>query len=651
MKILIIILLLCILSIPLSSHVEINHIGTSQRLTNGNTLICDGGLFSNHSGSKILEVDPRGSLVWVYIKGDIVFPHSAQKLANGNILISDTGHDRIIEVDRHGSIVWTYDTNINVPNDADRLSNGNTLITVKRDDKVIEVNPSGTVVWSYTQLNRPHNADRLSNGNTMISNSDDNEVLEVDSLGNIVWSFSTGLDWPRDADRLANGNTLISDSHNGRVIEVTPGGTIVWSYTVLNSPYEADRLSNGNTLISDIIRMGVSQVLEVDSSGTIVWRYPETVPTVVDTVWIYNPSSGCTLFVNIHRPTDATPANPFPGVIMIPGGNETGITYDTTGLANRIADDGFICVHFDPDGRGNSTNNGTYTIEDYCGYIQQDGLWEIVRYLYTYPYIDTTSIGFFTESYGVTMASGVLSRHTNDPYIKFLLDWEGPSDRYQTCQDSGGHVPVPPDSQSFWIEREAALFMKSANVYYLRVQSTTDHNPNITDNSHAIALIDSGTATTYGGSGICPWTRVNDSLMNIPNTIYTIGSPPEWILETLELYDEERHLIFLHELASKPVVSVEEGKDEEIPDLSHPFFLPSIVRSKENTELRLSLTASQDLTLQVYDVCGRVSQNIFKGSLPEGDHRFSINFPQSGIYFLTLKRGTLLISEKVIVLH
>ena len=137
MKYLFIIILFCTSFSPIFSHVRINHIGTVQRTNDGNTLICDGGLGSIHSGSKIIEVDERGSLVWVYIKGDIIFPHSAQKLANGNILISDTGNDRVIEIDIDGNIVWTYDTDIDVPNDADRLSNGNTLITVKRDDKVI----------------------------------------------------------------------------------------------------------------------------------------------------------------------------------------------------------------------------------------------------------------------------------------------------------------------------------------------------------------------------------------------------------------------------------------------------------------------------------------------------------------------------------
>ena len=36
----------------------------------------------------------------------------------------------------------------------------------------------------------------------------------------------------------------------------------------------------------------------------------------------------------------------------------------------------------------------------------------------------------------------MIARHAEPP-VKFLLDFEGPADRSQTCQDSGGFVPVP----------------------------------------------------------------------------------------------------------------------------------------------------------------------------------------------------------------
>jgi hypothetical protein len=618
-----------------------------QRLDNGNTLIVDGGGQVNQFVSKIIEVEERGSLVWAYIKGDLGNTHHAEKLTNDNILMADTRNHRVIETDLDGNIIWSYSLGEGSPNDANRLSNNNTLITDRNNSRVIEVTPAGTIVWSYTLLNHPHNADRLANGNTIVCNSTDNEVIEVDSLGNIVWSYATGLNWPRDADRLTNGNTLITDTHNHRVIEITPSGTVVWSYELLDSPYEADRLDNGNTLISNI-SPGGSRVIEVDSLGAIVWQYPETTPVVVDTVWVYNPASGCTLYTHIHRPIDASPANRFPGVIMIPDYSDTGTIYDSTGLADRIADDGFILVHFDPDGRGQSTNHGAITTEDYCGYNQQDGLWEIAKYLWGYSYVDSLNIGIFSEGYGGTMASGELSRHMNDPYIKFLLDWEGPSDRYQTSQDSGGHVPVPVDSESFWIEREAGRFMKSVNVYYLRMQTEVDHNSHITDNRHAIALIDSGTAVQYGGKGICPWTRVNDSLMNPANMVYTVASPPEWILESHELFNGVRNLLYLHELSSKPLVYIEEEHDDS--RIAQSMFIPSIVKRGE-AELEISINKSRWVSVKVYDISGRLVQDVFQGMLTKGRHYLPLRALPGGVYFVVVRNNSVSSTKKVIFLN
>ncbi|MBN2463994.1 T9SS type A sorting domain-containing protein, partial [candidate division WOR-3 bacterium] len=113
----------------------------------------------------------------------------------------------------------------------------------------------------------------------------------------------------------------------------------------------------------------------------------------------------------------------------------------------------------------------------------------------------------------------------------------------------GGHVPVPVDSESFWVEREAGRFIKNVPGAYLRLQTANDYTGRIPDNHHAIALIDSATSTEHGGSGIAAWTRVNDSVMNAENQIYTVPSSPLWIPEAEERHNICRELLYLHELA------------------------------------------------------------------------------------------------------
>ncbi|MCD4656339.1 MAG: aryl-sulfate sulfotransferase [Planctomycetes bacterium] len=239
-----------------------------QRLPNGNTMIT---VCYSISDIEIVEVDGFGRKVWNY-EGDLSWTHSANWCSKTDtILISDTNNDRVIEINRDKEIIWTYDTDIKYPNDADRLENGNTLITVRDSDKIIEVTPKKRIVWEYSGVKGPHNADRLANGNTIIANSMDNKIVEVDVNGNVVWSYEGELFWPRDADRLANGNILIADTRHRRVIEVDKNGKIVWEIGNLPSVYDVDRLENGNTLISADLKPG--QVIEVDKEGRIVWRW------------------------------------------------------------------------------------------------------------------------------------------------------------------------------------------------------------------------------------------------------------------------------------------------------------------------------------------------------------------------------------------
>ena len=199
------------------------------------------------------------------------------ELDRGNTLITEFGlnetrTNRVIEVDSAGSIVWEK-AGLNLPQDAERLSNGNTLITEYGDQRVIEIDSTGSIVWEKTGLSSPFDAERLSNGNTLIVEAkvDNGRVIEVDSAGSIVWE-KAGLSGPVDAERLSNGNTLITEHIGKKVSEVDSAGNEVWNITDLHVPKDAERLSNGNTLIAEC---GANRVIEVDSSGAIQWIIPD----------------------------------------------------------------------------------------------------------------------------------------------------------------------------------------------------------------------------------------------------------------------------------------------------------------------------------------------------------------------------------------
>ena len=249
-----------VFTVAASTSVE-NQISVTQNNSSkqvGNTLITE-SLY----GNRVIEVDSSGNIVWE--KAGLNNPWDAERLTNGNTLISDLG--RVIEVDTGGTIVWEYDIGLISSFDAERLANGNTLIAGTYSNRVIEVDSSGSIVWQKTGLEAPVDVERLDNGNTLIVDGNAHRIIEVNIVGNIVWQ-KAGLNFPVDAERLTNGNTLITESQNNRVIEVDSNGNIVWEKAGLNNPWDAERLDNGNTLISDF-----GMVIEVDTGGNIVWEY------------------------------------------------------------------------------------------------------------------------------------------------------------------------------------------------------------------------------------------------------------------------------------------------------------------------------------------------------------------------------------------
>jgi pimeloyl-ACP methyl ester carboxylesterase len=236
--------------------------------------------------------------------------------------------------------------------------------------------------------------------------------------------------------------------------------------------------------------------------------------------YVTNQTSGSRLYVKLFPVRNRSGAAPT--VILIPGGTGHSAMF-TDGIpggsvASQFANAGFNAVVFDPEGRGRSEGR-----EDFNGYTGQDGLYYITKFIDSLP--EVGDIGYLSQSYGVTLATGVLARYKDGPAI-FLIDWEGPVNREDTtvgCKSGitdigkqkspGGHSCA---DDVYWKEREASTFALEMEVPYHRVQSLKDHvQPDI---SHAVEIILHTTNTKYGGKGKSPWTRMNDFK---PNTIFT----------------------------------------------------------------------------------------------------------------------------------
>jgi hypothetical protein len=191
----------------------------------------------------------------------------------------------------------------------------------------------------------------------------------------------------------------------------------------------------------------------------------------------------------------------------IPGGS----------AVEQLGLEGFHLVVFDPEGRGKSEGE-----ENFNGHVGQDGLYAITLFIKDFPTVG--QIGYFSQSYGVSLAMGVLARYPDAP-VEFLIDWEGPANREDItigCRSTNTDdaKQTGPQERScsddpYWAEREAESFASSIKVPYHRLQSLNDHaQPDV---SHAEDMIRAATRAEFGGEGRSPWTRLNDLE---PNTVY-----------------------------------------------------------------------------------------------------------------------------------
>ena len=99
-------------------------------------------------------------VVWSWGKGELDWPHHPSLLDNGNVLIFDNGarrgYSRVIEVNPStGEIEWEYRGDppesffSRIRGAAQKLPNGNILITESDRGRAFEVTEGGEVVWDF----------------------------------------------------------------------------------------------------------------------------------------------------------------------------------------------------------------------------------------------------------------------------------------------------------------------------------------------------------------------------------------------------------------------------------------------------------------------------------------------------------------------
>lgn len=233
-----------------------------QVLTNGHILVQQGA-------AKVAEIDPQTKqVVWSYDSakengnaGKPVEVHAFQALADGKVMIAESGPARIIEIDHDGKLLKEIKLKVQHPHPhtdtrlARKLPTGHYLVCHEGDGVVREYSEQGKIVWEYEVPlfgkepkgghgpeawgNKCFAAVRLKNGNTLIATGNGHSVLEVTPQKEIVWKIEQTdlpgitLAWVTTLEVLPNGHYVIGNCHAGPgqplLVELDPASKkVMW---------------------------------------------------------------------------------------------------------------------------------------------------------------------------------------------------------------------------------------------------------------------------------------------------------------------------------------------------------------------------------------------------------------------------------------
>jgi hypothetical protein len=172
-----------------------------RRLADSHTLVAEQG------PCQAVEVNLQGEVVKTIPLTTSEKPYHLQvrnihRLANGHILTAHEGEGAAREVDQDGKVVWEYAGVTNI-SDAQRLPDGNTLMTCGTQKRVIEVTPTGKIAWELTAKDVPElnltwmsSLQILKNGNLVLGNflrgqeGKGAHVFEITREKRVVWKWA-----------------------------------------------------------------------------------------------------------------------------------------------------------------------------------------------------------------------------------------------------------------------------------------------------------------------------------------------------------------------------------------------------------------------------------------------------------------------------
>jgi hypothetical protein len=211
-----------------------------QPLSDGNILVLE------CSENRLFEIDRAGEIDnEIKLNGKNRGPHNrygvARKTDSGTYLVPYVTESKVVEFNTNGEITRESTIPDLTTSDiwyAERLPNGNTLVSTGKDLRVVEVDPKGKVVWELRESDLPGmqlfclmGIQRLPNGNTIVCNGDfhiedlprgEVMMLEVTRDKKVAWKLT----------RTEISKTLAPEARDGPAVYSTSQARVIGKGTL-----------------------------------------------------------------------------------------------------------------------------------------------------------------------------------------------------------------------------------------------------------------------------------------------------------------------------------------------------------------------------------------------------------------------------------
>jgi hypothetical protein len=266
-------------------------------------------LIADRGNNRILVVDPRGTVVFLYpTPADLaagrrlVFNDDTFVEPGGQALIAnEEDNHAIVEVRLadhslrvlfgHPGELGSDKTHLNTPDDAYTLPDGSFTVADAYNCRILFI-AAGRVIRQYgSSASCRHEPPRhfgavngdtpVPGGGVMVSEIPGNWIDEIGPEGKLVFAVRAPVSYPSDPQPLPGGRILLADyASPGHILIIDQRGGVLWRYGPaqgygrLDHPSLALALPNGDVAVNDDFR---HRVIVIDPRiNRIVWQYGHT---------------------------------------------------------------------------------------------------------------------------------------------------------------------------------------------------------------------------------------------------------------------------------------------------------------------------------------------------------------------------------------